>query len=85
MDWGALFDAKELLENEHYQARGFWATADHPAIGELTYPGPHYRLMETPWALRGPAPMLGQHNAEVYAALGYGADDLEILRERRVI
>lgn len=85
MDWGVLFDTKELIENEHYRARGFWATATHPVVGELTYPGPHYRLMETPWALRGPAPMLGQHNGEVYGEIGLGAEDLDILRERGVI
>jgi crotonobetainyl-CoA:carnitine CoA-transferase CaiB-like acyl-CoA transferase len=85
LDWGALFTTAELLDNEHFQARDFWAGIDHPVVGRLDYPGPHYRLSASPWALRRPAPLLGQHNAEVLGQFGLGADDLAILRERGVI
>jgi crotonobetainyl-CoA:carnitine CoA-transferase CaiB-like acyl-CoA transferase len=85
MDWAALFDTAELLANEHYRERGFWHELEHPAVGKLTYPGPHYRFSETAWDLRRPAPMLGQHNAEVFSDLGVDAEGLDILCERGVI
>lgn len=55
----------EVLAEEHYHARGFWAEVDHPEAGRLRYPGPPTRLTATPWQSRR-APLLGEHNAEVY-------------------
>jgi len=41
---------------------------------------------QTPWAIRSPAPLLGQHNEEVYGeCLGYGREDLVKMREMGVI
>lgn len=75
----------ELLELEQHRVREYFATADHPAAGTLTYPGPPFRLSETGWHLE-PAPLLGQHNSEVYCdRLGYSMDDLARLRAQGVI
>jgi crotonobetainyl-CoA:carnitine CoA-transferase CaiB-like acyl-CoA transferase len=67
----------DLLTNEHLRVRGFFATIAHPEAGELTYPGAPWKLGATPWELRTPAPLLGQHTAEV---LGLGAEELAALR-----
>jgi crotonobetainyl-CoA:carnitine CoA-transferase CaiB-like acyl-CoA transferase len=40
---------------------------------------------ELPWEIRRPAPLLGQHNEEVYSSLGYSKEDLVKLREGEVI
>jgi len=55
----------DLLANEHLRVRGFFATIGHPEAGELTYPGAPWKLSATPWELRRPAPLLGQHNEEL--------------------
>ena len=57
----------------HLKARGFFATLDHPVAGAVTMPGAPYQLSATPWALRRPAPRLGQHTAEVLAEVGLDA------------
>jgi len=49
------------------KARGFFATIDHPATGPLQYPGALYQFSQTPWEIRRPAPLLGQHNEEIYS------------------
>ena len=55
----------EIVESEHYGARGFFVEQEHPVAGAVKQPGPAVRLFGTPWGLRSPAPTLGQHNSEV--------------------
>ena len=74
----------EVLADEAYREREFWFTYQHPNAGEITLPGPIVRASETPWT-NGPAPALGEHNAEVYGELGYSSQDLASLTELRVI
>ncbi|MGH2602680.1 MAG: CoA transferase, partial [Dehalococcoidia bacterium] len=59
----------DLLRNEHLRVRGFFATIGHPEAGELEYPGAPWQLGATPWELRTPAPLLGEHNEEILGAL----------------
>src|SRR6185295_5960184 len=57
----------DLLASEHLQAREFFTAIDHPRAGRLRYPGAPYRFGATPWRLARPAPLLGEHTAEVLA------------------
>lgn len=76
----------DLLNSAHLRARGFFATLGHPAAGELQYPGAPYRFSVSPWALRRPAPMLGQHNEEIYCGgLGLARQELEELQKVGVV
>jgi benzylsuccinate CoA-transferase BbsF subunit len=52
----------EVLDSPHYKAREFFVNQKHPIAGVVKQPGPPMRFGETPWALRSPAPTLGQHN-----------------------
>jgi len=61
-------------------------TIGHPEAGSLTYPGAPYKLSETPWEIRSPAPTLGQHNGAVLGKrLGLSADELASLRQAGVV
>jgi crotonobetainyl-CoA:carnitine CoA-transferase CaiB-like acyl-CoA transferase len=75
----------DLFANEHLKARGFFATIAHPAVGSLQYPGALYKFSETPWEIRRPAPLLGQHNTEVFGRLGLSQAEIEHLKSRGVI
>jgi benzylsuccinate CoA-transferase BbsE subunit len=60
----------DLVSSSHLAARGFFAELVHPEAGPLRYPGAPYRFSVTPWRLRNPAPLLGQHTADVLGSLG---------------
>jgi len=76
----------DLLAGEHLKARGFFAVIDHPRAGSLQYPGAPYQFSATPWSIRRPAPLLGQHNPEVYTGeIGMSAAALARLQQDGVI
>ena len=52
----------------------------------LTYPGAPYDFADTPWQIRRRAPLLGEHNEEIYLSeLGLSRRELSDYRERGVI
>jgi crotonobetainyl-CoA:carnitine CoA-transferase CaiB-like acyl-CoA transferase len=74
-----------LLNMEQLKVRGYFTQLEHPAAGKLTYPGAPYKLSTRAWALRRPAPLLGQHNREVFAEIGLDNDELVRLERAGVI
>ena len=76
----------DLLDNVHLKARGYFTEIDHPHTGKVVYPGAPFKMAESPWQVRRPAPLLGQHNEEILCGqLGYTREDLVKLRESGVI
>ena len=76
----------DLFASEHLKSRGLFAVLGHPEAGRLAYPGAPYQFSVTPWTIRRPAPLLGQHNAEVYGQqLGMGEAELRRLHEQGVV
>ena len=85
MSTGPAQTTQELLNSPQLKARDYFKEVDHPFVGKLTYPGMPFIMSETShrW---GRAPLLGEHNEEVYGQrLGYTREDLAKLRERGVI
>jgi crotonobetainyl-CoA:carnitine CoA-transferase CaiB-like acyl-CoA transferase len=71
----------DLLNHPQLQARDFFVSVPHPELGEaLSYPGAPYHLSETPWRLRRRAPLIGEHNEEIYSGeLGLSRAELAVL------
>ncbi|MBI2873061.1 MAG: CoA transferase [Chloroflexi bacterium] len=76
---------EDTLKSEHLRARQFFVPIEHPVAGGLEYPVAPFRASEG--ELRsGPAPLLGQHNQDVYCRLlGYTPADLNLLYQLEVI
>jgi CoA:oxalate CoA-transferase len=81
-----VYRINEVMEDPQFNARDAFAEIDHPIAGKSTYPGIPFKLPETASVPQKPAPMLGQHNGEIYCDyLGYSPDDLIRMRERNII
>ena len=81
----ACFNAVDLYEDEHLRQREMIVTVDHPEYGPFTLPGCPVKMSDSPVDFTA-APLLGQHNEEVFAeAFGYDTDDLETLERQKVI
>ena len=76
LPWGAVRSPEAWLGDAHAQGRGFFREVHHPDFAQpLRYPGPPYAFTEHPGDISR-APHLGEHNAEVYGAMGYGLEEL---------
>lgn len=83
---GIINSPEEVLEDPHFQARGFPVEVEHPELGRsFRYPGAPWTFGKAPWRIGRRAPLLGEDNAEVYGELGLGAEELSGLRARGVI
>jgi formyl-CoA transferase len=81
---GAVLDSTEVLSDPHLRARGMIVELEHPRRGRYPMPANPVRLSDSPTEMVR-APLLGEHNAEVYGALGYGEAELDALRRDGVV
>ena len=76
-----IYDAQQLLSDEHLCARGTFATVDDPDLGAMTVQTPVARLSATPGRIAHLGRGLGADNDAVYRdLLGLDADRLTALR-----
>ena len=65
--WGIIYSPEEVLNDPHFKDRGFPVEVDHPEVDQIfIYPGAPYKLPESPWKIQCRAPLLGEHNQEIY-------------------
>jgi crotonobetainyl-CoA:carnitine CoA-transferase CaiB-like acyl-CoA transferase len=55
----------QLYQSEHLRERKFFVPLEQPGVGTLMLPGMPSKYGKTQWALRRPAPRLGEHTQEV--------------------
>jgi crotonobetainyl-CoA:carnitine CoA-transferase CaiB-like acyl-CoA transferase len=75
----------DIVGSEQLRDRGFFQTVDHPVAGEHTQPGAPFLMSGVEWQA-GRAPLLGEHNEELYCEeLGLSKGDLSRLRVAGVV
>lgn len=81
-----VYDARQLLEDEHLRARGSFVRVPDPDFDSVTVQGPVAVLSETPGRIDHLGAALGAHNQQVYGQLlGIDADRLHTLEASGVI
>jgi len=80
------YTTDELVKEKQLTSRDYWTEVAHPELGtSITYPGPFARLNLTPYQIRQRAPLIGEHNHEVYRELGITTEKLASLERANVI
>ena len=83
---GQVNTIPEVVSNTQIQAREMVVELNHPNIGEIPLLGIPIKLSETPGEIRTPAPLVGEHNEQVYGdLLGLSPRQLSQLREKGII
>jgi len=80
-----ILSIADIFENEQYLARENIVEVEHLRLGKIKVPGVVPKFSETPGKIRHRAPELGEHNEEIYKAIGLTKDDLRQLQEAGVI
>ncbi len=76
-----LFTGADLAEDGVLKGRGYWVEIETPELGRVPMIGRPYVFEKTPWALRRPAPTLGQDTDSILGLAGFG--NSEIIEFRR--
>jgi len=76
---------EEALKNPQFAARGMVVETRHPVDGDLVQFALPLKLSEFSFAVRRPAPMLGEHDEDILQQAGYSSDEIEALQAAGVI
>jgi crotonobetainyl-CoA:carnitine CoA-transferase CaiB-like acyl-CoA transferase len=76
----------EYMSSDMARRRGFFMPLEHPMLGRQFYAAPPYKLSATPARKNRAAPLLGEHNEDIYCGeLQLTREELCALRARKVI
>ena len=83
--FGSLETPETMLGNPHYKAREMFVDSEHPVIGSYKATGSPIKFSgaEMNTAIR--APLLGEHNEEIYVNAGLTMSEILQLKEQAVI
>jgi benzylsuccinate CoA-transferase BbsF subunit len=78
--------AAAVIADPQIQSREYFVAIDRAVVGTHLYPGAVARLPDTPLRADAPAPLLGEHNRQVFGEiLGMSDDDIVELERTGVI
>jgi crotonobetainyl-CoA:carnitine CoA-transferase CaiB-like acyl-CoA transferase len=83
---GPLSSMQDLLNDECLLARNFWKEIDHPELAtSLIYPREFVKSSEEDLSTRFRAPLIGEHNEEIYTQLGISGQTRIIYEQAGII
>ncbi len=82
---GIVQTPEDLANCAQLEARAFYETVEHPVIGRIRVPFRLWNMSLGAAACRRPAPLLGQHNAEVFGGFECSEAEIGRLHDRGII
>jgi len=81
-----ILNFDQIIKNEHILERDMVEDVEHPTLGKFPVYGVGPKFSLTPGKIRMAAPLLGQHNQEVYEnLLDMNQEEIDNLKERGII
>jgi len=79
-------NGEALFEDPHLKQRGVFMAVEHPVIGKDWVIAPPWKLSETPASINRQAPLLGEHNEDIFSGLlGMSQEEIKELEDKEVI
>ena len=82
---GIVQTPEDLANCPQLEARSFYEEVEHPVVGKIRVPFRLWNMSEGSAAYRTPAPLVGQHTAEVLGEAGCSAQEIADLRARGLV
>jgi len=82
---GPVYTYEQALDDPHVRARNMVVEIDHPKIGRMQALGHPVKSTGDIASMRMPAPLLGQHTADVLAELGFARGEIEAMFGKGVV
>ena len=82
---GPVLSITEMHADPQALAREMIVSTDHPVAGKVKTIGHPVKFSETPGGVKRPAPLMGQHTAEVLREIGYSESEIVAMAAAGVI
>jgi crotonobetainyl-CoA:carnitine CoA-transferase CaiB-like acyl-CoA transferase len=82
---GPVYDIKQAFADPQVESLRLKRSVTHPRLGELDLIAQPCEITGFDREIRSATPDIGEHNDEVLASLGYGADEIAKLKAAKVI
>ena len=83
---GPCNNAKDVLQYPQLIARDFWKEIEHPELGtSIAYPRQFVESSEEDCSTRFRAPLIGEHNKEVYSSIGLSGEEIILMEQAGII
>lgn len=75
----------KVLTDPQTVARGMVVEQEHPLLGKIKLPNLPFNFSGCDTSPSGPAPLLGQHNRQIAASVGYSAQEIDAFVKEGVL
>ena len=83
---GEVLRAQETLKERHIVEKGSFVKLSYPTLKEeYSVVGPAIELSENPGKIKHRSPELGEHNQQILMELGYTQEEIDQLKQDRII
>ena len=81
-----LSSIQDLLDDATLKTRNFWVEIEHPELGtSISYPREFVKSSEKALLTRFRAPLIGEHNEEIYSEIDLSRQGLALLKQAGVV
>jgi crotonobetainyl-CoA:carnitine CoA-transferase CaiB-like acyl-CoA transferase len=83
--YGPILSPLDVMDDPQALANDFFDEIDQPGVGKLRLINQPIRFVQDPSKIRSTVPALGEHTDEVLSSLGYSAEQIDQMKENKVV